>query len=177
MALIANDDTAQTSAGVPVTVNVLANDTLDGAPVQLSDLSGPPAILSVTPEGAGTAVTNPDGTVTYAPAEGFEGEAEVEYQISTDSGCAEGSGFRTGNLSLTIPPAWWDSVADGDEINIAPESEEWVIVYSVQDGDVVFVAIYDGEPPYEADIPCIIYHGRGGEILAQQCIHFTWTAI
>ena len=79
MTLTANPDSATTPAGTPVTVAVLANDTLDGSPVALGDLTGPPTI--VTPPAHGTATPNPDGTVTYTPPAGFCGQVTFEYQI------------------------------------------------------------------------------------------------
>lgn len=77
--LTANDDTANTSAATPVVVPVLANDTLDGNPVAIGDLAGPPTV--VTPPSNGTAVVNPDGTVTYTPEPGFCGTDTFEYEI------------------------------------------------------------------------------------------------
>ena len=79
MTLTANPDSATTPAGTAVTVAVLANDTLDGSPVVLGDLTGPPTI--VAPPAQGTATPNPDGTVTYTPPAGFCGQVTFEYQI------------------------------------------------------------------------------------------------
>ena len=77
--LTANPDSATTLAATAVNVSVLANDTLDGSPVALGDLTGPPTI--VTPPAQGTAVVQPDGTVTYTPPAGFCGQVTFEYQI------------------------------------------------------------------------------------------------
>ena len=77
--LTANPDSATTLAATAVNVPVLANDTLDGSPVALGDLTGPPTI--VTPPAQGTAVVQPDGTVTYTPPAGFCGQVTFEYQI------------------------------------------------------------------------------------------------
>lgn len=86
--LVANDDEATTNAGTPVTVDVLANDTLDDEPVTLGDLAGPPTILS-QPE-FGEAVVEADGRITYTPPAGFAGEVEIPYMIETaDAGCPE----------------------------------------------------------------------------------------
>lgn len=79
--LVANDDTATTPHATAVNVEVLANDTLGGNPVELSDLVGPPII--VTPPEAGEAVVESDGTITYTPPAGFCGEVTLEYQIET----------------------------------------------------------------------------------------------
>lgn len=81
MALVATSDTATTPLNTPVTVPVLANDTLDGAPVQLADLAGPPTITVVPTHG--TAVVETNGSVTYTPATGFSGADSLTYQIQT----------------------------------------------------------------------------------------------
>ena len=88
-ALVANDDEATTNVDTPVTVDVLANDTLGGAPVELSDLIGPP-VITVEPE-EGEVVVEGDGSITYSPPEGFSGEVTFEYEIETeeDQGCVE----------------------------------------------------------------------------------------
>lgn len=83
----ANDDTATTTAGTPVTVNVLANDIVNGVTgPTVGDLSGPPAILSVTPEDAGTATVNEDGEIEFTPAAGFCGQVQIEYEIVKECG-------------------------------------------------------------------------------------------
>ena len=79
--VVANDDTATTEAGQQAVVNVLANDLVNGATPTIDDLDGPPTIVSVTPEGAGTAAVNANGAVVFNPAEGFCGEVEIVYEI------------------------------------------------------------------------------------------------
>ena len=78
--IVANNDLATTTAATPVAVDVLANDTLDGNPVAVGDLAGPPVV--VTPPSNGTATVNPDGTVTYTPNPGFCGTDTFEYEIA-----------------------------------------------------------------------------------------------
>jgi hypothetical protein len=65
------DDAAVTTVDTPVVIAVLANDTdADGNPLTVTNLSQPPS---------GTAVLNPDGTVTYSPAVGFAGVDSFTY--------------------------------------------------------------------------------------------------
>ncbi len=78
--IVANNDLATTPAATPVAIDVLANDTLDGNPVAVGDLAGPPVV--VTPPSNGTATVNPDGTVTYTPNPGFCGTDTFEYEIA-----------------------------------------------------------------------------------------------
>jgi lipopolysaccharide export system protein LptA len=71
---VANDDNTMTPSGTPITVNVKANDfDPQGGSV------GNPTLIG-TPIG-GTAVVNPDGTVSFIPSPTFMGAAYVQYQI------------------------------------------------------------------------------------------------
>lgn len=79
--LVANDDEATTNAGTPVTVDVLANDTLDDDPVALEQLEGPPTIIEQPANG--TVSVAPDGKITYTPNPGFTGTDTFEYRIAT----------------------------------------------------------------------------------------------
>lgn len=78
--LVANDDEATTNANTPVTVDVLANDTLGDNPVALSDLDGPPTIHQQPANG--TVSVSPDGKITYTPNPGFTGTDEFVYRIA-----------------------------------------------------------------------------------------------
>lgn len=65
------DDNAATAEGVPVTIDVLANDTdPEGDALTVNVLSAP---------GSGTVTLNPDQTVTYTPAPGFSGTDSFTY--------------------------------------------------------------------------------------------------
>lgn len=76
------DDSAATQAGQAVTVPVLANDTVNGAPATVATLDGPPTVVAIRPEGAGTATVDPEtGDVEFTPAEGFCGSVEIDYEI------------------------------------------------------------------------------------------------
>ena len=70
----AQDDAATTAREVPVSVNVLANDSDDGLPYPLT-------ISSVGQPKAGNAVTN-DGQIVYTPNSNFLGEDSFPYTIS-----------------------------------------------------------------------------------------------
>ncbi|MBX9623640.1 MAG: cadherin-like domain-containing protein [Gemmataceae bacterium] len=97
---IAGNDTARTAPGQPVTTAVLTND---------SDPDGD--TLSVTAVGVpahGSALRNPDGTVTYTPAAGYTGPDSFTYTLSDGRG-----GTATGTVSVTVaapdpgvPSAW-----------------------------------------------------------------------
>ena len=103
---VAGNDSASTSSGVSVVVHVLANDTdPDGDELQL-DSVGTPA--------HGVATAHADGSVTYAPAAGFEGNDAFAYTISDGHG-----GTATANVSVSVLPAPGDALHD--RIAAAPE--------------------------------------------------------
>jgi hypothetical protein len=88
---IAGDDTAITAREVPVTINVLANDSdPDGDPLE---------VVGVTQGPNGEVALNDDGTVTYTPAEGFDGTDSFTYTIDDDHG-----GQSTGTVTVTVLP-------------------------------------------------------------------------
>src|SRR6185503_17232414 len=87
---IANDDSATTTAGSPVTINVLDND---------SDPDGD--AISVTAVGSalhGTTQDNGDGTVTYTPNSGYAGSDVFGYTIGDGRG---GTDTATVSVSTT----------------------------------------------------------------------------
>ena len=77
VAPIAADDRVETSRNTPVTIDVLANDTPNGAT---------PTVVT-TPLN-GTAVVNPDGTIEYTPNTGFKGVDTLVYELCNAGGCA-----------------------------------------------------------------------------------------
>jgi VCBS repeat-containing protein len=88
---VALDDSATTTEGTPVTVDVLAND---------SDPDGDPlTVTNVTDSSHGSAVINPDQTVTYTPELGFIGTDAFSYTISDGRG-----GTDTADVAVTINP-------------------------------------------------------------------------
>ena len=94
---IAVNDTASTPEDIPVTVAVLTND---------SDPDGDPLTITAASTTDGTVVVNADGTLTFTPAQDFNGTAVVSYTVSDGEG-------GIANATLTI-----DVVA----VNDAPES-------------------------------------------------------
>jgi gliding motility-associated-like protein len=76
--IVANDDAAGTEYETPVTLNVLANDTeLENEPI---------AVTIRTEPVSGTAIVNEDNSVTFSPANGFEGEATFTYTVTDAQG-------------------------------------------------------------------------------------------
>ena len=75
---IAVDDRTTTPIDTPIVVNVLANDTPNGA-------TTPNVVTNPT---NGTTVVNPDGTIEYRPHTGFEGIDTFVYELCNTDGCA-----------------------------------------------------------------------------------------
>ncbi|HZN19292.1 MAG TPA: tandem-95 repeat protein [Micromonosporaceae bacterium] len=126
------DDSATTSPGVAVTVNVLANDT---------DADGD--TLTVTAVGApahGGAVNNGDGTVTYTPDAGFCGDDTFTYAVSDGTATVPASV----NVAMNCPP-----VAVNDAATTAEDTAVAVSVLANDtdpDGDTLTVTAA-GDPP------------------------------
>jgi hypothetical protein len=109
--LVANGDTAQTVSGVPVTVNVLAND------------SGPDGfyIQNVGQPSNGTVSFNVgDTSVVYTPASGFQGNDSLLYTI------ADGYGHTaTATVTVTVgqPQLALGGSKDADPMPLLTEAE------------------------------------------------------
>ncbi|MEY0766217.1 Ig-like domain-containing protein [Providencia huaxiensis] len=101
---VANDDSRATKDGVPVTIDVLHNDTdLDG------DIDPSTAVI-VTNGTKGTATFDADGKLVYTPNRGEVGTDTITYQVTDKNGNVS----NTATVTVTIdaaPVANDDSVA------------------------------------------------------------------
>ena len=100
---VAGDDYVTTSTDVPVVIPVLNNDTgPSGDPLTV--------ILLGQPEN-GSATVNPDGTITFVPNPGFEGETTFEYLIEDGNG-----GSSTATVTVLVELRYsFDSFNDPKE--------------------------------------------------------------
>jgi hypothetical protein len=99
---VAVADVAITSAGVPVIVAVLAND---------SDPDGNPITVTAVTDGSGGTVANNGSSVTYTPGAGFTGADAFSYTIADGAG-----GTATAPVTVTVnPPANVPPVAVADQ--------------------------------------------------------------
>lgn len=105
---VAIDDETSTAVGVPVNIDVLANDSdADG-----DDLS----VTGATDPANGTAVVEADGTVTYTPEPGFTGDDTFEVTIDDGNG-----GTATSTVTVHVlgspnsDPVAMDDTADVPE--------------------------------------------------------------
>ncbi len=106
-------DTAQTDLDIPVTIDVLGNDTHPNN----DDLT----IVSATTPANGTVTINPDGTITYTPNSGFSGYDTFMYTITDSNGdTASDAVTVTVQAMGTIAGIVYEDI-DGDGIQDADE--------------------------------------------------------
>ena len=86
----ANDDIFITNEDVPITMNVLVNDT---------DPDNDPLTIVAATATNGTVTINPDGTLTFEPNRDFNGIAVITYRITDGNG-----GFSTAVAQVTVNP-------------------------------------------------------------------------
>ena len=123
----AMDDRAQTTAGVPVNLAVIANDRdPNHDPLRLEAVGAP---------AHGTAAANADETVTYTPAPGFLGTDSFVYQVSDPQGeidtaqavvtvtCADAATFSD-DLEPAAAPGW----TTDPFLNLDPGTAAWAVV-------------------------------------------------
>ena len=104
----ANTDEDTTLEDTSITVDLIGNDTdPDGDPLTV--------ITASVPADQGTLVNNGDGTVTFTPAENFNGDATISYEVSDGNG-----GTDTSEHTVHVTP-----VNDGpDAVNDVISTEE-----------------------------------------------------
>ncbi|GAB3713491.1 hypothetical protein GCM10027592_52770 [Spirosoma flavus] len=96
--IVTNPDQITTASGTPVSVSVLANDTRNGLPASATNV----AVTLASQPANGTAVVNPNGTVTYTPAPAFFGVNSFSYtacDISQPGQCS------TNLVTVTVSPS------------------------------------------------------------------------
>ena len=93
---VAFNDKTDTLVGIPVTINIVANDTD-------SDGTIDPASVSITSGPAnGTAVEQGDGTVLYTPNAGYSGKDTFMYTVQDDQGVLSNAATVTVTVGIII---------------------------------------------------------------------------
>jgi hypothetical protein len=119
---VAVGDSEATNEDGSVTVAVLAND---------SDPDGDTlAVTAVTAPLHGSAVVNPDSTVTYRPADNYNGSDSFDYTVSDGNG-----GTDTATVNITIAPVNDNPVAHDDTATTPQDTAVTIMVLS-NDSDV-----------------------------------------
>ncbi|MFZ7090679.1 Ig-like domain-containing protein [Primorskyibacter sp. 2E233] len=119
---VAFDDTEDTTVDTPVTLDPSLND------IDAEDPTEDLTVVSVGDPLNGTAVVNPDGTVTYTPNSGFIGTDEFTYEVRDTDGLGD-----VGTVTVTVSE-------DRNEDPVAADDAESTyvdtpITISVQDND------------------------------------------
>jgi hypothetical protein len=118
----ANDDSANTTANTPVTINVVANDTdPEGGPLTVSNVSDPPH---------GSVVNNNNGSVTYTPDPGFVGTDSFQYTIQDDQSLTD-----TAIVTVNVTQAPNNCPTAGDDAATTEENEPVQISVLANDSD------------------------------------------
>jgi gliding motility-associated-like protein len=121
---VAVDDVVSTPEDVAVTVNVLAND---------SDVDGylvPGSVAVLNPPAHGTAVVNPDGSITYTPNPDWFGTDTLTYQVCDNEGACDVAQVTVHVTPVNDPPVAVDDVAT------TPEDTAVVIDVLANDSDI-----------------------------------------
>ncbi len=133
VAPIALPDTASTPGGVPVVIDVLAND---------SDAVGVLVPASVTiviePLHGTAAVDTLSGAITYTPATGFAGDDSLSYTVSDDGGAVSNTALVTIDVMGVLPP---DAIA---ALTAAPGVDAITVAYDGVPDDAEAIELWRG---------------------------------
>jgi lysophospholipase L1-like esterase len=109
---IAADDAVSTDEDVPVTIDVLANDSGNG------HIIDPASVVLTTPPTLGSATVNPDGTIDYSPSVNANGTDSFTYTVKDDVG----STSNAATVTLTIAAVNDSPSAADDDFTVAEDS-------------------------------------------------------
>jgi len=141
---VAVDDAATTPEDVAVTIPVLAND---------SDPDNPINPANVTIAGApahGTAVVNPDGSITYTPNANWHGTETFTYVYCDDDGGCDAAVVTVTVTDVNDPPVALDDVASTPEDT--PLSIPILANDSDPDGSLLPGSVVVLTPPVHGDV-------------------------
>ena len=118
----------------------LFEDTVITIPVLLNDRQGSSGftVTSLTSPSNGTAVINPDNTITYTPTANYNGADSFIYTVDNGQGIID-----TATVNITIIPVNDPAIINNDALVIAPNTVVTLPVlandYDLIDGDTIFV--------------------------------------
>ena len=92
-----NNDAAQTTVNIPVTVNVLANDGPDADPSTVTVVANPA-------HGSISGVNSTDGRITYVPAQNYTGSDQFRYTVKGFNGLTSAQATVTVTISDVVLP-------------------------------------------------------------------------
>lgn len=111
---VAGDDYVRTPVGQPIAIPVLTNDV---------DANGDPlSVIIIDPPANGTAVVNPNGTITFSPSLSFQGVTSFTYLVEDGHG---GTSLATVTVEV-FPPYNWNSFVDFSNSHGSPLFAPWI---------------------------------------------------
>ncbi|MCP1167871.1 Hint domain-containing protein [Limimaricola litoreus] len=160
----ARDDTASTTQGMAVTIDVLAND---------SDPDGDPLRVTEAHASRGEVVINPDGTLHYTPEADFDGDVTITYSVTDDRGgvdsaevalrvtCNPGpDGIVEGSMGDDVIDLAYDGDPEGDRV----DNDDAILGDDAPDDDRI--EAYGGNDTVRAGVgDDTVYGGRGNDTL------------
>ena len=120
---VAADDTTATDEEVPVTVAVLGNDT------DPDDGLDPDSVAVTAGPNNGTTAVNPDGSVTYTPADDFAGTDSFRYRVCDVAGACDEATVTVTVANQPDPPV------AGDDAATTPEDTAVRVTVGANDSD------------------------------------------
>lgn len=174
IAPVAADDLATTAKDTAVTISVLGNDT--DANADTITVTG-----ATVPAAQGTVIVNANGTLTFTPAQDFNGDATITYTVTDGNGgndsatvtvtvtpvndapdAVDDAAITDFGTAVTIPVLGNDTDVDGDTLTVTaasvPADQGTVVVNA--DNTLTFTPAsgFDGD----ATISYTITDGNGG---------------
>ena len=121
---VANADSASTSAGVPVLIDVLAND------FPVIGLIDPASVNIATAPASGTAQVNANGSILFTPAAGITGTVSFSYTVASFFGGVS----QPGQVNVTVTaPGPVNPVLAANDTATTPEDTPVVISVTAND--------------------------------------------
>ncbi len=122
---VANDDAASTPEDIPVTIDVIINDTdIDGT-------IDPATVNIVNSPSNGSLLVNTDGTVTYTPDPGYNGQDSFSYNVRDDQDALS----NEATVTITVDFVNDSPVANNDTNNETEEETPITIDVAANDTD------------------------------------------
>ena len=144
----ANNDTATTNQTLPVTINILANDTDSDSELNLASVN-----ITATPIN-GTVQINPDGTIIYTPNSNFVGTDTFTYTVLDIDGLPSNPATVTINVR-----------------NLAPELTSITTPNNILEGDI---AQFNATATDTDTLTYTWNFGDGSNLIAGQNVNHTY---
>jgi uncharacterized repeat protein (TIGR01451 family) len=122
----AQNDLVLSTIFAPVIIDVRANDSdPDGV------LSNPTVTIQPT---SGTAIVNPDGTITYTPTGSFLGTDQFTYQVCDDGTCGDAPLCATATVTITVETTEYVCEEGSSTLSVSPVAGALSYVWTLPAG-------------------------------------------